>query len=315
MRKKKLFCLLAVLLLLLCGCGDSLPQLPAAAAPQPGATSEVKSKPLVHYQAPAFADSVFHEELAEGNENVRLDLSAVSEGYVAVSAVSPCRLKFQVKKDGITYNYDLSSEGEPSFFPLQCGDGHYIFRVMENVADGKYAELYAAECEVALLDEFQPFLRPNDYVSYDRRSASVKKAEELAQESETALDMVGAVYDFVCATVSYDLNKAATVRSGYLSDPDATLSSGKGICFDYAALTAAMLRSQGIPTKMVFGYVSPDNAYHAWNMFYTRETGWVTVKFEVRAGTWNRLDLTFSAGGGDNAFIGNGQNYADLYTY
>jgi len=76
-----------------------------------------------------------------------------------------------------------------------------------------------------------------------------------------------------------------------------------------------MLRSQGVPTKVIFGYVSPHDVYHAWNMFYTAETGWVTVGYEVKEGSWNRLDLTFSAGGADIAYIGNGEAYADLYCY
>ena len=76
-------------------------------------------------------------------------------------------------------------------------------------------------------------------------------------------------------------------------------------------MAAAMLRSQGIPTKMIWGHVSPDGLYHAWNMFYTEETGWVTVEFEVKKDSWNRLDLTFSANGADNTFIGDGSNYVD----
>ena len=38
--------------------------------------------------------------------------------------------------------------------------------------------------------------------------------------------------------ISYDEEKARTVESGYLPDVDETLESGKGICFDYAALNA-----------------------------------------------------------------------------
>ena len=124
-----------------------------------------------------------------------------------------------------------------------------------------------------------------------------------------------AVYSFVCRQVTYDREKAATVKSGYLPDPDETMRTGKGICFDYAALAASMLRSQGIPTKMVFGYVSPNGLYHAWNMFYTEQTGWVTVGFQVSGKDWNRLDLTFSANGQDASFIGDGSNYSDVYFY
>ena len=270
---------------------------------------------FVPYDAPPFADAVFHAELAEGTESVQMDLSALELGYVAVSATSEKRMKFQVIQGETTYTYDLASDGTPSFFPLQSGDGSYQFRVMENVEDNRYAEIYAAGQEVTLKDEFQPFLRPSDYVSYGKSSASVKKADELARNAADAMGVVTAVYDFICENVSYDLEKSATVTAGYLPNVDETLKAGKGICFDYAALAAAMLRSQGIPTKMIFGYVSPDDLYHAWNMFYTEEEGWVTVDYHVAPDSWNRLDLTFSANGESHGFIADGDNYTDLYAY
>ena len=105
------------------------------------------------------------------------------------------------------------------------------------------------------------------------------------------------------------------MQCGTLPAPDVTIRRGKGSCLDYAALSAAMLRSQGIPTKLVFGYVAPDNVYHAWNMFYTEESGWVTAKFEVTEDTWVRLDLTFAANGANAKFIGDGSNYSDVYYY
>ena len=267
------------------------------------------------YVAPPMKEAAFHPELAETGQRVMLDLSAVSDGVVAVSAQSDKRLKFQVVKGEETYNYNLASDGTPSIFPLQCGDGEYRFRVMENGVDKKYAELCARTVDVKLSDPFAPFLRPSDYVNFNADSACVKKAAELAKTAGTPLGLVAAVYGFVCQTVRYDEELARTVKSGYLPVPDRTMLSGKGICFDYAALAASMLRSQGIPTRMVFGYVAPDQLYHAWNMFYTEETGWVTVSFEVSANSWVRLDLTFAANGADSQFIGDGSNYADVYSY
>ncbi len=76
-----------------------------------------------------------------------------------------------------------------------------------------------------------------------------------------------------------------------------------------------MLRSRGIPCKIIFGYVAPNDIYHAWNMFYTEETGWVTVSFKANGKAWNRIDLTFSASGESDAFIAEGSNYTDLYYY
>lgn len=300
------------------GNGESVPTAvytTATPVPQP-------TDPPVRYQAPEFADASFHEEKAQGKDGALIDLSAVEQGYVAVSAVADVRLKFQVLHGDVTYSYDMKNDGTPSIFPIQSGDGDYTFRVMRNVpskGSGKYAIMYTVDKKVKLEDEFQPFLRPSDFVNYSQDSTCVTKAAELAKNAEDAVGVISAVYDYICTNVDYDKKKAEDVQNGsltsYLPVLDDIMKSKKGICFDYAALGAAMLRSQGIPTKMIFGYVSPDDVYHAWNMFYTEETGWVTVEFKVQSGAWNRLDLTFSAGGADSSFIGDGGNYADLLVY
>ena len=292
--------------------------VPASSSLQPGAPALFTPVPPVSASAiapPPFLDAVFHAELAQNGGRAQIDLSGVNEGFVAVSAVSDMRLKFQVMKGEETYNYDLDADGVPGIFPLQCGSGNYRFRVMENVVEKKYSELYAVSCDVALTDSFQPFLRPSSYVNYTRDSACVQKAAEIAASSGSTSEMVETIYELITDTVTYDREKAATVKSGYLPDPDETLRTGKGICFDYAALAASMLRSQGVPTKMIFGYVAPKGLYHAWNMFYTDETGWVTVSFDVNVSDWNRIDLTFSANGADADFIGDGSNYSDVYCY
>ncbi len=314
LRKKRLPALVAALCLLFTGCG---PGGGSDGAITRAAASVVRSssEDFTPYDVPPFADAVFHEDLAEGNGSVRIDLSALSEGYVAVSAKSENRLKFQVRKGEWTYNYDIASDGTPSVFPLQCGDGSYTFRVMENVGENRYAQYYGTERKVKLADEFQPFLRPSDYSRYTPDSRCVQRAAKLAASCSNQVEVVAAVYDCVCKAVRYDEDKASSVTSGYMPDPDETFRTGKGICFDYASLAAAMLRSQGIPTKIIFGYVAPDDLYHAWNMFYTDETGWVTVSFKVSADTWTRIDLTFSANGASDRFIGDGSHYADVYFY
>ena len=263
----------------------------------------------------AILDSSFHKDKAQTNGAAYIDTSAVQDGYVAVAATADKRLKFQVICGAVTYNYDMKNDGTPSVFPLQCGDGSYKFRIMKNVQDKKYAEMYSVTADVKMKDIYQPFLRPSAYVNYNANSQCVKKAAELVQGKTTDMDKIKAVYSYVCATVKYDREKAATVQSGYLPTPDETMRTGKGICFDYASLAAAMLRSQGIPTRVIFGYVSPDGLYHAWNMFYTQESGWVTVSYQVSPRNWTRMDLTFSANGADGKFIGDGGNYKDVYMY
>ncbi|MBR2802667.1 MAG: transglutaminase domain-containing protein [Erysipelotrichaceae bacterium] len=300
--------LLCALLVLLCACGEG-------ETPVSSAIVTSSPVPVGTYEAPPFAGSSFDPDAAEGNEQVLIDLSHIEEGYLGVSATSDSRLKFQVLKDEEKYNYDMENDGTPSIFPLQSGDGTYVFRVMENIVDKKYAAIYETSAQVVLSDEFQPYLRPSDYSNYSEDSACVAKAAELAAAANSQVDVIESIYAFVTKNVTYDREKAETVQSGYLPVPDETLSTGKGICFDYASLAAAMLRSQGIPTKIVFGYVSPRDVYHAWNMFYTEETGWTVVKFTAEDDSWIRLDLTFAANGRDAKFIGDGGNYAEVYHY
>lgn len=84
--------------------------------------------------------------------------------------------------------------------------------------------------------------------------------------------------------ITYDDVLAETVQADYLPVNDKTLEAGKGICFDYASLMAALLRSQNIPTKLEVGYSG--DAYHAWISVYLKEKGWVTASSSLtgRAG-------------------------------
>ncbi len=313
-RNIKLLVPLLLLCLLLNGCGAPAVSIGSASL-QVIKPSAVPSADFIPYKAPPMPSVEYHPELAEGNSQVKIDLSSVSEGYFAASATSDKRLKLQVLFDDLTYTYDISSDGTPSFFPLQCGNGLYAFRFMENISESKYAQIYRTECKVSLLDEFQPFIRTSNYSRYDENSECVKKAAEMAATCSGKMELITAVYSFVCKNIRYDDVKAATVQSGYMPDVDETLRTKKGICFDYASLAAAMLRSQGIPTKIIFGYVAPANLFHAWNMFYSEESGWITVSFEVKGDVWTRMDLTFSAGGASAKFIGDGSHYTDVYSY
>ena len=267
------------------------------------------------YDVPEFRDAGYDESEASGNDEVQVDLSGVDEGYFSLYCTSDAKIKLQVFKDDETYTYDVVT-GKEQIFPLQLGNGYYTIKVMKNIVDTKYSELYVTGAEVYLEDEFDPFLRPSQYADYDKSSDCVTKAAELAASASDANDFITRVYDYVCKNIKYDKKKASTVQPGYIPNPDSTMKEGKGICFDYASLAASMLRSQGIPTKIIFGYVGDSgDLYHAWNMYYTKESGWVAVEFEVSEDEWNRLDLTFSANGSDSKYIGDGSNYLDVYQF
>lgn len=285
-----------------------------AACSSQAATQEIPGTTGGGYTAPPMQTSAFDAQAAQGSGGVQIDTSHVSQGYVAASATGDSRLKLQVICGDVKYNYDLPNDGTPQCYVLQSGSGTYTFRVMQNTTEDKYAELYSTSADVQLESEFAPFLRPSQMVSYTADSQCVAKAAELAAQASTASGVVANIYAYIQNNIRYDTQKAETVQAGYLPDPDETLQTGKGICYDYASLAAAMLRSQGIPTKLITGYVQPGDLYHAWNMIWLEETGWITVKIEAPANSWERIDLTFAAGA-SAAYTGDGTGYTDRLTY
>lgn len=259
---------------------------------------------------------------ASGEREQRNDLAVVDyshgeEGYVMVcyTGQTEQRLKVVLKGPQTTYAYNLTP-GEWTVFPLSDGNGAYQVGIYENVYDSKYAVVLSADLEVALLDEFVPFLRPNQYVNYSEDSTVVAKGAELTLGLTDPLEKVAAVYDYVVANLRYDYEKAATVKSGYLPDLDRVLAEKTGICFDYGALMAAMLRSQQIPCKLVVGFAG--ETYHAWISVWTQEHGWVDGVIFFDGQVWKRMDPTFaSSSQGDPEildFIENG-NYTVKYLY
>lgn len=106
--------------------------------------------------------------------------------------------------------------------------------------------------------------------------------------------------------------------TAYVPNPDSALAAGKGICYDYASLFAAMCRSQSIPARLVIGYADP-NIYHAWNEVYTEETGWITPELFLKKKGYNITDATFYAGNSDKEkiadYISDDGNYSAIYRY
>lgn len=258
--------------------------------------------------------------LVAQNGKAVIDYSNARDGYVMIRYSGDTTKKLKALIDtprGETYTYSLEADESYAVLPLSDGDGSYTVGVYEQIEGMKYAVAVSASVDVILADEFAPFLRPSLYVNYDKNSAAVGKAAGLVRGIGSLTERIAAVYNYVTGNISYDKELAATVRSGYIPDLDAVLETGTGICFDYAALMTAMLRSQGIPTKLIFGYTG--NAYHAWISVYSEETGWIDNVIYFDGVSWKRMDPTFAATGGQDSetmeYIGDGTNYIEKYQY
>ena len=252
------------------------------------------------------------------NDFASIDTSNTSQGYVMVKYNGTNeKVKLQITcPDQSCYTYLISDRGAYDTFPLTAGNGSYALQVLENVAGDTYTVSLAQSINVSIEDEFLPFLYPNQYVNFHTDSKAVSKGSDLAKDTYSDLDVVQNIYNYVIKNISYDTEKAQNVSYGYVPDIDDTLSSKKGICFDYAALMTSMLRSQNIPTKLEVGYSG--DAYHAWISTYIDDKGWVDDIIQFNGDTWQIMDPTLAATN-DSAtvkkYVGDGSHYVVKYTY
>ena len=256
-------------------------------------------------------------ETCYGDDSVSIDASNISDGYVMIRYTGHSeKAKAQITTpDGTVYTYTIKGS-DYNTFPLTGGNGDYTLKVYEWVVDNSYALAFSQALSVSLNDEFKPFLYPNQYVWFTGDSQVVALGRELSDQSADDLDYVQNSYYYVIRNISYDNDKAENTPTDYVPDIDTILEEKKGICFDYASLMAALLRSQSIPTKLEVGYSG--EAYHAWISVYLTESGWVDNIIEFDGKDWVLMDPTLAANNSSKAvakYIGDGSKYTVKYSY
>lgn len=253
-----------------------------------------------------------------GNGIAVLDASNTGEGYCMIRYTGGVpKIKVQISNGAVIYTYDLNARNAYEVFPFSEGNGSYSVKVFEQVSGNQYSQVMSQNVNVSLKDEFSPFLYPNQYVNFTENSAAVSLAQQVTSGAVDEIGKVKAVYEYVVGNMNYDYAKAQSVQSGYLPNVDQVLASKTGICFDYAAVMTAMLRSQDIPTKLVVGYTG--DVYHAWVDVYIKEMGWVDNFIYFDGVSWKLMDPTFASSGGNTdavkQYIGDGANYRSKYSY
>lgn len=316
-------CVVCVFLLFITGCSQSAPgeQSETTSADEENTAEEAdvsQKQGSRAWEAEVLVPEAPGKDVYE-EDGTLLDASNASEGYVMLNyGGSNEKVKLQiVTPEEVTYTYEVSKYGNYQAYPLPGGSGTYSITVYEaaDVEKKLYAAAMKQEVTADISNEFKVFLYPNCYVDFDASSACVKKGEELAKGCDTDLDVVASVYDYVTGNIVYDYEKAETVQTGYAPYPDDTLASGTGICFDYASLMTAMLRSQRIPTRLEVGYVG--DLYHAWISCYVDDQGWVDNIIEFDGINWTMMDPTMASSGGTKEVLRleKESGYITKYTY
>ena len=319
-KSKGSFILLPLLLcacLLLCSCGNTT-DTESSSDPQTSATAAYNSSPAAasgsRDNTPVVLTGSADGTVTYGNDSVTIDASHTENGYLMVSySGSNPKVKLQITgSDEITYTYNLHDGYET--FPLTSGNGSYTVGVFENMEGTSYSTLFTQTLDVTIQDEFGPYLYANQYVNFTAQSKTIAKAVELSSSANDDLEVIENVYNYIITNFTYDYDKAASVQSGYLPDVDDVLAKQTGICFDYAAVMAAMLRCERIPTRLEVGYMG--DVYHAWISTYIKDKGWVNGIIEFDGNDWKLMDPTFaSTSSYPKDFLTQTDEYITKYVY
>lgn len=302
---------------LLCAAAVALASATAAWAKKPLTEIPEEPVPLASFSVRACSAP---GTAVEKNSVAIVDYSNASEGYVMAKYTGGNRkVKLQLTgSNGVQYTYNLTAGKDYDAFPLTSGSGKYTVNIFENVSGQSYALALGATFNAQISNPLSPYLYPSQYVNFNAGSATVALGQQLAAGASNDLQVLQNVYNWVISNIAYDYNRAATVQSGYLPNVDSVLQERKGICFDYTAVIATMLRTENIPTRLEVGYVT-GGTYHAWISVYTPETGWIDNVIQFDGQNWKLMDPTFASTGQSSAeimsFINNNANYKKVYVY
>ena len=296
MKRYRYLLSLIVLSLSFVACGDQLPAYSDGTVQESGGGEAIAKESngtrnnSIRVLTPEASGSEVYS-----NDDASIDASNSSDGYVMVKYTgSAAKVRMLIETPaGNTYNYLMDLDGKYDVYPLSEGNGTYKIGVYENLQGDQYAVAFTQSVNVTLKDEYSMYLYPNAYVDFTASSAAVKKGQELAASANSDLEVVQNVYKYITKNISYDQQKADTVQTGYIPKVDETLATGKGICFDYASLMGAMLRSQGIPTRLEIGYAGTE--YHAWISVYIKDSGWIDKIIQFDSKSWTLMDPTLAS--------------------
>ncbi|OBC15871.1 hypothetical protein A5784_27635 [Mycobacterium sp. 852013-50091_SCH5140682] len=153
----------------------------------------------------------------------------------------------------------------------------------------------------AVLDRFDEVLSPTGYTPTSKRIQRV--AERIARDYEPQ-DAVIAAAQWVRSELDYVPGTTGVHSSGL----DA-LREGKGVCQDFAHLSLIMLRSMGIPSRYVSGYLHPDSQAAVGETIDGQSHAWI----QAWTGGWWHYDPTNDAEINERyVSVGVGRNYSDV---
>ncbi len=198
--------------------------------------------------------------------------------------------KVLIEKEGAErYSYNLYDDDE--VFPLQMGSGRYTIKICKKIPNKKNTySVVLKQTRTLNLAENAVYLQSVQNINWSDKSKAIALAKNLGLNKAGSEEKFKEIYNEIVRSIVYDFQKASSVATNtrYLPVIDDTYVNKKGICYDYSSLMASMLRSLGVPTKMVHGYSkNTGSVYHAWNEVLLNNK-WVVVDTTVDASLYRR---------------------------
>jgi hypothetical protein len=141
---------------------------------------------------------------------------------------------------------------------------------------------FITQSQYPLEGELPAYLDPEPEIQSDDPEIEAL-AEEIVGDTESAMDAIVKILNWVRYNVQYTCSKDLKVCEGVLfGDAKRTLKYRKGNCVNFANLSIALLRAAGIPAKESGGYVADGEhesaACHAWIAVYLPEKGFIELE-------------------------------------
>ena len=117
-----------------------------------------------------FPQPVATGKMTEYGNNVEIDYSNTSDGYIMARLLKPSMKQVIIRLTSptdVVYTFLLNTVRGFTVIPLSYGDGIYTIEICKLLEGNLYAIVSAFEFNVILSDDLAPFLRASQYINFN----------------------------------------------------------------------------------------------------------------------------------------------------
>ena len=144
-------------------------------------------------------------------------------------------------------------------------NGTYEVRVLKHKVDNKYSRVFSKQ---VVVENCKGYMGSSEVVDFEENQKFLQSdAIQKVLSNKEDYQIAQAAFKYLDKNWKYNYERAKTVKSWYVPNTDVNAVDKSGICYDYAAAYASIMREAGIQCKVIFGYVQTKtgSVYHAWN--------------------------------------------------